>query len=76
MTDKLKMTVAPVSNSLYLNVSGKKKVTVQCELDVAAGYKAQTFDVFDQTKNIAVATGIKIGSPATVAIEDNHVYCL
>ncbi len=74
--DKLKMTVAPVSNSLYLNVSGKKKVTVQCELDVAAGYKAQTFDVFDRTKNIAVATGIKIGSPATVTIEDNHVYCL
>ena len=71
VTDKLKMTVAPVSNSLYLNVSGKKKITVH-----AAGYKAQTFDVFDQTKNIAVATGIKIGSPATVTIEDNHVYCL
>lgn len=73
--DALKMTVAPVNNSLYLNVSGKKKVTVQCELDVA-GYKAQTFDVFDQTKNIAVATDIKMGSPATVAIEDDHVYCL
>lgn len=73
--DALKMTVAPVNNSLYLNVSGKKKVTVQCELDVV-GYKAQTFDVFDQTKNIAVATDIKMGSPATVAIEDDHVYCL
>lgn len=75
-TDALKMTIAPVSNSLYLNVSGKKKVTVQCEPNDAAGYKAQTFDVFDQTKNIAVATGIKVGSPATVAIEDGHVYCL
>lgn len=70
------VTVAPVSNSLYLNVSGKKKVTVQCELDAAAGYKAQTFDVFDQTKNIAVSTGIKVGSPATIAVEGGHVYCL
>lgn len=74
VTDKLKMTVAPVSNSLYLNVSGKKKVTVQCGGEDAA--KAQTFDVFDQTKNIAVATDIKVGSPATVAVEDGHVYCL
>ena len=76
VTDELKMTVTPVSNSLYLNVSGKKKVTIQCELDATAGYKAQTFDVFDRTKNVEVATGIKMGSPATVAIEDNHVYCL
>ena len=75
-TDKLKMTIAPVSNSLYLNVSGKKKVTVQCELDAAAGYKPQTFDVFDQTKNVAVSTGTKVGSPATIAVEDGHVYCL
>lgn len=74
VTDKLKMTVAPVNNSLYLNVSGKKKVTVQCELD--AGYKAQTFDVFDQTKNVAVSEGIVMGSKATVTVEDNHVYCL
>ena len=78
VTDKLKMTVAPVNNSLYLNVSGKKKVTVQCELDgeLDAGYKAQTFDVFDQTKNVAVSEGIVMGSKATVTVEDNHVYCL
>ena len=76
VTDALKMTVAPVSNSLYRNVSGKKKVTVHCELDAAAGYTAQTFDVFDRTKNVTVATDIKMGSPATVTIEDNHVYCL
>lgn len=75
-TDELKMTIAPVSSSLYLNVSGKKKVTVQCELDPAAGYKTQTFDVFDQTKNVAVSTGTKVGSPATIAVEDGHVYCL
>lgn len=73
-TDKLKMTIAPVSNSLYLNVSGKKKVTVQCGGEDAA--KAQTFDVFDQTKNVAVSTGTKVGSPATIAVEDGHVYCL
>lgn len=77
VTDKLKMTVAPVSNSLYLNVSGKKKVTVQCEpLDATAGYKPQTFYVFDQTKNAAVSEDIVMGSKATVTIEDNHVYCL
>lgn len=76
VTDALKMTVAPVSNSLYLNVSGKKKVTIQCELDATAGYKAQTFDVFDQTKNAAVSEGIVMGSKATVTIEDDHVYCL
>lgn len=77
VTDKLKMTVAPVSNSLYLNVSGKKKVTIQCEpLDATAGYKAQTFYVFDQTKNAAVSEDIVMGSKATVTIEDNHVYCL
>lgn len=74
VTDKLKMTVAPVSNSLYLNVSGKKKVTVQCGGEDAA--KAQTFDVFDQTKNVAVSEGIVMGSKATVTVEDNHVYCL
>lgn len=77
VTDKLKMTVAPVSNSLYLNVSGKKKVTIQCEpLDATAGYKPQTFYVFDQTKNAAVSEDIVMGSKATVTIEDNHVYCL
>ncbi len=76
VTDDLKMTVAPVSSSLYLNVSGKKKVTVQCKLDDDAGYKAQTFDVFDQTKNVAVSTDTKVGSPATIAVEDGHVYCL
>ena len=73
---KLKMTVAPVNTSRYLNVSGKKKVTIQCELDATAGYKAQTFDVFDQTKNAAVSEGIVMGSKATVTIEDDHVYCL
>ena len=73
---KLKMTVAPVNTSLYLNVSGKKKVTIQCELDATDGYKAQTFDVFDQTKNAAVSEGIVMGSKATVTIEDDHVYCL
>ena len=73
---KLKKTVAPVNTSRYLNVSGKKKVTIQCELDATAGYKAQTFDVFDQTKNAAVSEGIVMGSKATVTIEDDHVYCL
>lgn len=76
VTDKLTMKVAPVSTSLYLNVSGKKKVTVQCELDANAGYKAQTFDVFDQTKNAAVSEDIVMGSKATVTIEDDHMYCL
>lgn len=80
-TASLTMKPADVSNSLYKNVAGTKKVTFTAGFDATkdtktdyAGYSIEKFVVYDVTDKKAVTEETKLGSKATVTVASGHEY--
>lgn len=58
----------------YVNVSGKKVVTVLATLDSASGYTASKYNVIDETTGEFVLKDIVFGTKGKVTVTDGHVY--
>ena len=78
-TKAIEVTTANVSNSLYKNVSGTKKVTFAVKFDTTKdsnynGYTISAFNVYDAKDKKNVVEGTKLDTKATVAVVAGHTY--